>query len=88
MADPRLYAAADFNSIQWSAASVTPNDGADLPRVAARIHCLASGTIQVTASGGGTVTLAGVPGTPLPVLVDRVFATGTTATGIVAVYGS
>jgi hypothetical protein len=88
MADSKLYAAADFNSVQWSAADVTPNDGSDLPRVAARIHCLVAGTIRVTASGGGTVTLAGVPGTPLPVLVDRVFATATTATGIVAVYGS
>jgi hypothetical protein len=88
MADSKLYAAADFNSVQWSAEAVTPNDGADLPRVAARIHCLVAGTIRVTASGGGTVTLAGVPGTPLPVLVDRVFATLTTATGIVAVYGS
>jgi hypothetical protein len=88
MADSKLYAAADFNSVQWSAADVTPNDAADLPRVAARIHCLVAGAIRVTASGGGTVTLAGVPGTALPVLVDRVFATATTATGIVAVYGS
>lgn len=88
MADPNFYRAADFNSLRWSAADVTPNNAADLPRPAAIIFCLTSGNIRVTASGGGTVTLAGVAGQPLPVFVDRVFATLTTATGIVAVYGS
>lgn len=86
MADANFYRPADFNSLRWSAADVTPNDGADLPKLAAVIFCLGAGNIRVTASGGGTVTLAGVPGMALPVLVDRVHATLTTATGIVAVY--
>lgn len=86
MADANFYRAADFNSLRWSAADVTPNDSTDLPKLAAVIFCRVSGDIRVTASGGGTVTLAGIAGFALPVLVDRVFATGTTATGIVAVY--
>lgn len=88
MADPNFYRAADFNSLRWRAVDVTPNDGADLATPAAVIVCLVSGNIRVTASGGGTVTLAGVAGTPLPVFVDRVLATSTTATGIVALYGN
>jgi hypothetical protein len=88
MADANLYRAADFNSLRWRAAEVTPNDGADLATPAAIIGCLVSGDIQVTASGGGTVVLAGVAGQVLPVLVDRVWATNTTATGIVALYGA
>jgi hypothetical protein len=88
MADPNFYRAADFNSLRWRAVDVTPNDSTDLATPAAVIFCLGAGNIRVTASGGGTVTLAGVPGMALPVLVDRVHATLTTATGIVAVYGS
>lgn len=88
MADANHYRAADFNSLRWSAADVTPNDGADLPRIPAVIFCRVSGDIRVTASGGGTVTLAGVAGFALPVMVDRVHATSTTATGIVALYGA
>lgn len=88
MANPGNYRAADFNSLRWSAADVTPNDGADLPRPDAVIVAAADGNIVVTASGGGTVTLYAIAGVPLPVIVDRVFATGTTATGIVALYQS
>ena len=87
MADPNFYRPAGFDSLRWSAADVTPNDGTDLPKIPAIIFCLVSGDIRVTASGGGTVTFAGVAGQPLPVFVDRVLSTGTTATGIVAVYG-
>jgi adenine/guanine phosphoribosyltransferase-like PRPP-binding protein len=47
-----------------------------------------SGNIRVTASGGGTSTHYCEAGTPLLVIVDRVLATGTTATGIVALYQS
>lgn len=88
MADANLYRAADFNSLRWRAVAVTPNDGTDLATPAAVIGCLVAGDISVVAAGGGTVTLAGIPGQVLPVLVDRVRATGTTATGIVAFYGA
>ena len=44
-----------------------------------------SGTLKVTASGGGTETFTGMlPGMFFPVNVKRVFATGTSATLIIA----
>jgi hypothetical protein len=88
MADAVHYRAADFNSLRWVAADVTPNDGADLPKLAAVIVAATDGNIRVTASGGGTVTLYAIAGIPLPVVVDRVFSTSTNATGIVALYQS
>lgn len=87
MADINFYRQAELHSPAWSAAAVTPNDGADLPKVFARIVVQVAGNIVVNCSGGGQVTLAALAGVPLPVFVDRVLATGTTATGIVALYG-
>jgi hypothetical protein len=88
MAEANFYRAADYNSLRWKQADVTPDDDADLPQLAAVITCLVSGNIRVTASGGGTSTHYCEAGTPLLVIVDRVLETGTTATGIVALYQS
>ena len=88
MADPIYYRNANLESPAWSAAAVTPNDGADLPNIFARITAAVAGNVAVVCSGGGSVTLAIAAGGVLPVFVDRVLATGTTATGIVALYGS
>jgi hypothetical protein len=86
MTDRVAYSGADFNSLRWFAAEVTPNDGADLPRPVAAITCTAAGLISVVTSGGDTVTLYCDAGGVLPVVVNRVRATGTDATGIVALY--
>jgi hypothetical protein len=86
MADRNAYRGADFNSLRWFAAAVTPNDGTDLPRLAAAITCTGAGDISVITSGGDTVTLFCDAGGVLPVVVDRVRATGTDSTGIVALY--
>ena len=88
MADINYYRMADQDDPAWSAAAVTPNDGADLPKPFARITAATAGNIQVTCSGGGTVVLGIAAGGVLPVFVDRVWATLTTATGITALYGS
>jgi len=87
MADVNHYRMANLESPGWSLAAVTPADGADLPRVFAKITALVAGNIQVTASGGGTAILAIAAGGVLPVFVDRVWSTSTTATGITAIYG-
>jgi hypothetical protein len=87
MADPNFYRGASFDSLRWSGVAVTPSDGADLAKLAATITAAVAGNIQVTCSGGGTVILGITAGANLPVLVDRVWATNTTATGIVALYG-
>ncbi|MGL5011504.1 MAG: spike base protein, RCAP_Rcc01079 family [Paracoccaceae bacterium] len=88
MAGIEFYRAANLESPAWSAAVVTPSDGADLPKIFARITALVGGNVAVVCSGGGTVTLAIAAGGVLPVFVDRVLSTGTTATGLVALYNS
>ena len=77
----------------WNAAAVTPNDSADLARAPTDgIYVTGStGTtsdVAVVMAGGATVTFGDVPhGTILRLRVDRVLATGTTATAeIVALY--
>lgn len=88
MANPALYRGAEIDSLRWRGADVTPNNDADLAELGAAIVTLTDGTIRVTTSGGTTHTLFASAGSALPVLVDRVHATGTTATGIVALYGA
>ena len=65
---------------------VTPSDGADLPAVARSLSVAVGGTLKVNTLEGGasnprTVT---VPAGVVPGVVTKVFATGTTATGITA----
>jgi len=88
MADPIYYRNANLESPMWSAAAVTPNDAVDLPKPFARITAVGAVSVAVICSGGGSVTLGIAAGGVLPVFVDRVLAAGTTATGIVALYGS
>ncbi len=88
MADANYYRSANLESPGWSVADVTPADGSDLPKPFAKITAKVAGNVKITASGGGTATLAIAAGGVLPVFVDRVWSTDTTATGIVAIYGS
>ncbi len=68
--------------------AVTPNDGSDLGTLPANgLGCQAAGTVAVHFHNESTsVTLSLTPGVILPVKVDRVLSTGTSATGIVAYY--
>lgn len=64
--------------------SITPSDSAgQLPAKAMRIYVGGAGNIKVDDLAGNAVTYAVVAGALLPVLVTRVYLTGTTATGIV-----
>lgn len=74
-----------------SALAVTPNDSTDLPGGACRgLYVGGGGTVTVimpTATAGDTVPFVAVPaGSILPISAQRVMATGTTATSIVALY--
>lgn len=82
------YAGADFSSLRLVAVNVTPNDAADLPRVPAVITAATSGAIKITDTKGNTTTQYCNAGLPLLVIVARVWADGTTATGITALYQS
>ncbi|MCP5011733.1 MAG: hypothetical protein GY942_17280 [Aestuariibacter sp.] len=65
-----------------SAFEITPSDSTDLTLSARALYVGAVGDVKVTTVGGDTVTFVDVSGL-LPVRVQRVFSTGTDATGIV-----
>lgn len=72
--------------------AVTPADATDLPFAPQTMGTRAlfvtvGGNVSVNLAGGGTAVLTGlVAGQVLPISVTRVLATGTTATGILALY--
>jgi hypothetical protein len=67
------------------AATVTPNDAADLPTASRALYVGTAGNLVIVTVGGSTVTLVGASGW-MPVRVARVLATGTTAGDIVALW--
>lgn len=64
---------------------VTPNDSTDLDVTPRALLIAVEGDLRVTTRGGQTLTMA-VPAGIVPIRVSRVFATGTTATGITALW--
>ena len=68
-------------------AEVTPDDGADLAHVSRALYVGTGGSLRLTLKSGAVVTLAGVvSGTILPLRACRVWAGGTTAADIVALW--
>ena len=66
---------------------VVPADTADLPDGPCRgLHVGGAGTLRVTDGTGRVVDLVSVEAQYHPIRVKRVHATGTTATGVVALY--
>jgi hypothetical protein len=69
------------------AAVVAPNDSTDLAIYPASLFIGGTGDVKVDMLDGGTVTFINIPdGTFLPILVKRVYSTGTDATDIIALY--
>jgi hypothetical protein len=70
------------------ASAVTPADGTDLPNGSTSgIYVGAAGDVAVVMNNGDSVTFTGLSaGTVHKLSVKRIKATGTTATGIVALY--
>ena len=66
-------------------AAVTPHDTNTIETCRA-LYIGVSGDVKVTAKDGGTATFLSVPIGILPVMTNQVFATGTTATDIIALY--
>ena len=65
------------------ATAILPQDGADLAVVTRALFVGIGGDVAVRMLDGSQVTLANVPaGTMLPLRVDRVLATGTSAGAI------
>jgi hypothetical protein len=66
---------------------VVPNDTADLVQGPCRaLYSATAGTIAVMDGLGGVATIVSLDAQYHPVRVRRVLATGTTATGLVALY--
>ncbi len=85
--DPYEGAGGDLLGPAQFAAAVTPSDTANLPTDCKRLWVGGAGNVKLTTVGGSTVTYTAVPaGTYLQVRAQQVFATGTTATNIVAEY--
>ena len=63
---------------------VTPNDSADLPVETRGLIIAVGGSVSVDRLDGTNVTLT-LPAGYFPLVVQRIRATGTTATGITAV---
>ena len=63
---------------------VTPSDTVDLPAVAFKVRATGAGNLRITTVVGTQRTLAVAAGEEVLVGVTRVWATSTTATGILA----
>ena len=66
------------------AAAVTPNDSTDLNEITTSIYIGTAGTLKVTMVDGSVVTYGAIAAGRHPLRVKRVWATGTSATNIVA----
>lgn len=63
-------------------ANVTPDNGNDLTYASRAIYVEVAGTLAITTLGGETVTTPSLNQGWHPIRATRIFATGTTATGI------
>ncbi|MEM6635720.1 MAG: hypothetical protein AAF667_07490 [Pseudomonadota bacterium] len=65
---------------------VTPDDANDLPRVTIALNAATPGRIRITTLSGSTSDIVVAAGTVVPIRATRVWATGTTATGLRALF--
>ncbi len=69
------------------AVNVVPSDTNDLPQVSRAIYVGLGGDVTATLADGDTVTFTAVPGGAiLPIRVSAIAASGTTASGILALW--
>jgi hypothetical protein len=69
-----------------NAAAATPSDTTDLPSVSRALLARVAGDISVITIDGTTIALPVQAGVIFPISAKRVRATGTTATGIFALW--
>jgi hypothetical protein len=69
-----------------NAAAVAPSDSTDLTNVTRFLIAAVAGNIALVTQAGQSVTIAAAAGIPIPLAVARVKATGTSATGITALW--
>lgn len=86
MADRFENYANSLTSPLTSLTEITPSDSEDLANTSRVINVAVAGTVEVTTSGGTTGSVYIAAGVPFPIRATRIWATGTTATGIVALF--
>lgn len=84
MSDDFKEFASGLESPATRISSVTPDDGADIPVASRALNVANAGTVRVTTVFGDTETVYVAAGITFPIRVRRIWATGTTASGIVA----
>lgn len=65
---------------------IVPDDAADLPQILTALNVETPGAVRVTMRDGDVGTVFVAAGVVFPVRVRRVWATGTSATGIRGLY--
>lgn len=83
MSDPFEDFVPGLSSPPNRAYAITPSDSADLPLFTRALNVTASGTVKITTVSGDEATLSVVAGIAFPIRARRIWATGTSATGIV-----
>lgn len=90
MANKSIQRSQQLLDTAYDGSDVTPNDSTDLPDGPCRALWVAvSGTLRITTLGGTTLNFTAAEieaGKSIPWGAKRVHATGTTATGIKAIY--
>jgi hypothetical protein len=86
MSNSPIVAPLNRESPAVGAVAVTPSNSADLAVPARALYVGEAGDLAVHMVNGDIVTFTGMPVGFVPISVRRVLATGTTATGIVALY--
>jgi hypothetical protein len=74
------------NALYNDALAITASNTVNLPKLTDAINVGAAGTLAAVLQNDQVVTLTVTAGAVLPLRVKRVNATGTTATGLVALY--
>lgn len=69
-----------------SVQEIVPDDAADIAHVSLALNVATPGNVRVTTLDGDVADVEVAAGVAFPLRVSRVWATGTTATGIRALY--
>lgn len=86
MADPFSDSRSNLSDPFEHAAAVTPDNSNDIALSGRSLYIGVTGDVKVTTVKGDTVTFKAHPVGYMPGRVRRVFATGTTATDILALW--
>lgn len=86
MSDPFKNFTTSLESPPEGGFAITPDDTQDLPVVTRGLNAATAGTLHVTMRDGSEITLSVAAGVILPLRAARVWASGTSADGLVGLY--